>query len=102
MSFAEIMSQVIAGKITQDEAKKLASELESKASNGRSGVSVSRNKSGGVYIRHPAFIERSEAKNKDYVAGINLPPNVAKVLFSDPKLFAEIAPLVLSLPAGAA
>lgn len=103
MSIQDILAQVAAGKINAGDAAKLIEALTPKG-NGQSWktqVHVSRNKSGGVFVRHPKFVEHSIEKGKDYIAGINLPPNVAKVLFGDKAVFEELSKLVLALPAGA-
>lgn len=103
MSIQDILAQVAAGKINPADAGKLIDAVTPKAaaSGGwKNQVHVSRNKFGGVFVRHPKFIEHSEAKGKDYVAGINLPPKVAKVLFGDKAVFEELAKLVLALPEG--
>ena len=102
MTTQEILAAVATGKINPADAGKLIEAATPKGNGGgwKTQVHVSRNKSGGVFIRHPKFVERSETKNKDYIAGINVPPNVAKVLFGDPAVFAELAKLVLALPEG--
>ena len=104
MSIQDILAQVATGKINAGDAAKLIDALtpKSAASGGwKNQVHVSRNKSGGVFIRHPKFIEHSVDKDKDYVAGINIPPKVAKVLFGDKAVFEELAKLVLALPESA-
>lgn len=102
MTMQDILAQVAAGKINAADAGKLIEGMTPKGNGGgwKTQVHVSRNKSGGVFVRHPKFVERSEAKGKDYIAGINIPPNVAKVLFGDSAVFAELAKLVLALPDG--
>lgn len=95
MTMQEILAQVAAGKINAADAGKLIDAIW------KNQVHVSRNKSGGVFIRHPKFVEHSAEKGKDYIAGINVPPNVAKVLFGDKAVFEELSKLVLALPAGA-
>ena len=102
MTMQEILSAVATGKINPADAGKLIADAAPKSSGGgwKNTIHVSRNKSGGVFIRHPKFIEHSSAKDKDYIAGINIPPAVAKVLFGDPAVFAELAKLVLALPDG--
>lgn len=102
MSIQDILAQVATGKINAGDAAKLIDAMTPKSNGGgwKSQVHVSRNKSGGVFIRHPKFVEHSEGKNKDYIAGINVPPNVAKVLFGDKAVFDELSKLVLALPSG--
>lgn len=55
-----------------------------------SSLLVKRNSSGGVYIRHDSFKEFSDSKQKEYVAGINVPANTAIALFGNPELCKEI------------
>ncbi len=102
MTIQEILKKVATGEITDIEAGKLIADAAPKSGGGgwKTQVHVSRNKSGGVFIRHPKFIEHSASKDKDYIAGVNIPPNVAKVLFGDPAVFAELAKRVLALPEG--
>lgn len=105
MTMQEILAKVAAGEITDVEAGKMLSAMTppkaASAGGGWKAVThVSRNKSGGVFVRHPLFLEVSEAKGKEYVAGINLPPNVARILFGNPAVYAELAKLVMALPAG--
>ena len=102
MTIQDILAQVATGKINAADAAKLIEAMKTASSGGgwKTKVHVSRNKSGGVFIRHPKFVEHSEAKDKDYIAGINIPPKVAKVLFGDKAVFDELAKLVLALPDG--
>ena len=58
------------------------------------GVTIKRNKSGGLYVRHPNFIEYSEDKNKEYINGVNIPMNTAKQLFSNKTLLNAIQEFV--------
>lgn len=48
-----------------------------------SGLMVKLNSSGGIYIRSSNFKAWSTSKNKEYIAGINMPVSVAKALFND-------------------
>ena len=102
MSIQDILAQVAAGKINPADAGKLIADATPKTASGgwKNQVHVSRNKSGGVFVRHPKFLEYSTEKKKEYVAGINIPPKVAKVLFGDKAVFEELAKLVLALPEG--
>lgn len=95
-----IMVHVAKGDVSASEGLALLGKIPSGNSSWKAKTQVSRNKSGGVFIRHPKFIEHSARVGKDYVAGINVPPNVAKVLFGDKAVFDEIAKLVLALPEG--
>lgn len=95
-----IMVSVAKGDVSAAEGLALLGKLPSGNNAWKAKIQVSRNKSGGVFIRHPKFIEHSARVGKDYVAGINVPPNVAKVLFGDKSVFDEIAKLVLALPEG--
>lgn len=65
--------------------------MKSKANVGGQALLVKRNASGGVFIRHPSFLEFSDRTQKDYVAGINIPANTAVALFSNPELLNQIA-----------
>lgn len=102
MTMQEILAAVAAGTLDPKDAGNLLVTETPKGNGGgwKNTIHVSRNKSGGVFIRHPRFIEHSAAKDKDYIAGLNIPPAVAKVLFGDPAVFAELAKLVLALPDG--
>jgi len=93
MTIADIMAQVAAGKLSVAEGTRMANE--STKSGG--GLVVKRNSSGGVYIRHPKFVAHSSKKDKDYIAGINLDPAVAAVLFGDKAVYDEIAAQVTAL-----
>jgi hypothetical protein len=66
----------------QELVKLLQQQQESQAT----GLMVKENTSKGIYIRSTKFREWSANKNKEYVAGINIPRNTAKVLFNDPQL----------------
>ena len=95
MSVADILAQVVAGKLSQEEATKLLAAGTKSAA----GLTVSLNKSGGVYIRHPKFVAHSAKKDKNYVAGINLDAAVARVLFGDEGVYREIATEVMAIVA---
>lgn len=99
MTTQELFALLASGKITPQEAEELLRKVlpKSNGSNWKATLHVSRNKSGGVFIRHPRFVEHSATKGKEYVAGINLPPNVAKVLFGDKSVYEEIAKAVNAL-----
>ena len=55
-----------------------------------SGLTVKLTEKGGVYIRHDSFREFSQAKGKEYTAGINLGFVTAKSLFNNPALLEQI------------
>lgn len=75
----------------------LMAMLEAKLKAEAGGLMVKRNASGGVYIRHPSFKEFSDSKQKEYVAGINIPAATAVALFSNPALFKEIGDAIKAL-----
>lgn len=81
-------------KMSKDELLALVAQQQEAQAN---GLMVKRNASGGVYIRSDKFIEWSEKKQKSYTAGINIPPNTAKVLFNDPTLLELIKDAVNNL-----
>ena len=70
-------------------------EKMTKAQN--SGLMVKRNSAGGLYIRHDSFKEFSSAKQKEYVAGINIPANTAVALFGNQELCKEIFERIKSM-----
>jgi hypothetical protein len=70
-------------KMSKEELVKL---LQQQQASQASGLMVKFNSGGGIFIRSSKFQEWSTAKNKSYVAGINIPPNTAQVLFNDPQL----------------
>lgn len=98
-----ILAEVAAGRATPAQAQQaIASLVALQTPAPRAAtLSVSRNKSGGLYVRHPAFKSHSAAKQKDYVAGINFPTGVGEVLFArgphGDTLRAEIVAAVASL-----
>ena len=55
---------------------------------------ISVNKNGGLYFKDPAFKAWSTAKNKEYIAGINMDMKVAKALFNDVELLAQLKDFV--------
>lgn len=69
--------------MTKEELVKM---LEAQQASQASGLMVKVNSSGGIYIRSSKFQEWSSAKNKSYIAGINIPRNTAHILFNDPQL----------------
>lgn len=88
-------------KLTAAQANDRIAELEAMISaqqQSRSmGLLVKENKSGGIYIKAPSFIEYSVAKNKEYVAGINLGAATAKALFNNPELIDAIRDAINSM-----
>lgn len=55
---------------------------------------------GGFYVRDPKLKAWSEKKGKVYVAGVNMPMSVAKALFTDDELLADIREFVESVVEG--
>ena len=55
-------------------------------------ITVNKNK--GLYFKHPEFKAWSDNKQKEYIAGINMDMNVAKALFNNVELLAEIKEFV--------
>lgn len=96
MGIQEIMAQVKANKLSMEEALKLA-EQAGKASAPKGGMVVKYNQSGGVYIKHPKFVAHSTSKDKDYIAGINIDAGVARALFCDDAVMAEVRAAVQTL-----
>ena len=68
----------------------LVAMMEKMLKNQGSELMVKFNSSGGVYIRHSSFKEFSQAKQKEYIAGINVPLLTALALFGNPELCKEI------------
>ena len=83
--------------MTKDQLKALVAQLAQANQAQASGLMVKPNKSGGVYIRHNSFVEYSEAKGKNYVAGINMGNETAKALFNNPELLDQIKSMINSL-----
>lgn len=96
MTTEEILAQVAAGKLSPGEAQQLMGSKGASAKGGQ-GLLVKRNAGGGVFIRHPKFTAHSESKNKDYVAGINLPESAARLIFAGGAEYQEIARAVNDL-----
>lgn len=65
-------------------------------------TTIKLNISGGLFVRHPSFIAFSKNKNKNYVAGINIPsygnPAILKQMFLNPELLQQIQAFVKTLP----
>lgn len=71
--------------------------IEAQSKMRASGLIVKRNSAGGVYIRHDSFIEYSKSKEKEYVAGLNIPATTAKALFGNPELLKQVVEQVATL-----
>ena len=80
----------------EQQLKELQAQLAASQQSG-GGLTVKRNQSGGVYIRHTSFREWSVNKNKEYVAGMNIGYNTAKQLFNNSELLEQIKSMVNSL-----
>lgn len=93
MTIADIMGQVAAGKLPMADGVKLIEEMSTKAA----GLTVKFNSSGGVFIKHPSFVAHSTKKEKDYVAGLNMDKAVAKALFANDAVLAEVTKAVKAL-----
>lgn len=76
-------------KLTKSQLETMLQELLAQQSNG-TGLIVKFNQSKGVYIRSDKFQAWSERKQKSYTYGLNIPFEVAKVLFNDTVLLKEI------------
>ena len=87
-------SQIDLSKLTKQE---LCALIEQQHKNTASGLSVKVTEKGGIYIRHSSFIERSEAKQKDYVAGINMGFSTAHALFTNEALLKEVVASIKAL-----
>lgn len=87
--------------MTTKTVKQLTQELEALkailSTQANSPLMVKINTSGGVYIRHSSFKEFSSAKNKEYVAGINMGFITAKTLFNSPELLEQIKTAINAL-----
>lgn len=77
--------------------QELLAYIELQQANNAAGLIVKVTEKGGVYIRHDSFLEYSAAKEKDYVAGINLGYKTAKALFGNPALLKQVIDSVSKL-----
>lgn len=93
MSVSDIMAQVAAGKLPIAEATKMIEDMGRNSA----GLTVKFNSSGGVFIKHPSFVAHSTKKEKDYVAGLNMDKAVAKALFANDAVLAEVTKAVKAL-----
>ena len=87
--------------MTTKTVKQLTQELEALkailSTQANSPLMVKINASGGIYIRHSSFKEFSTAKNKEYVAGVNMGFITAKTLFNSPQLVEQIRDAINAL-----
>lgn len=91
------MTQVNLEVLSKLSKTDLLAMVEKMAKAQNSGLMVKRNSAGGLYIRHDTFKEFSSAKQKEYVAGINIPANTALALFGNPELCKEIFERIKSM-----
>lgn len=80
----------VTGDLSKLSKNELLALIEQQHKNNAAGLIVKVTEKGGLFIRHDSFTEYSKAKEKDYVAGINLGFNTAKALFNNPVLLEEI------------
>lgn len=87
--------------LTKQQLEQKLQELEAQLARQQrameSKLTVKLNQSGGVYIRHDSFREWSTAKNKEYVAGVNMGYNTALTLFNNPELIEQVRDMVNSI-----
>lgn len=82
-------------KMTKEELVQFALEQQKKVDAMANGLQVKKTAKGGIWIKHSDFVEHSEAKNKDYVASINMGPNTAKILFGNDALLDQVKTQVM-------
>lgn len=70
--------------------EQLIALVESQSKQASDKLLVKINSAGGVFIRHASFREFSERTGKEYVAGINMGFETAKVLFNSPEMLKSI------------
>ncbi len=75
-------------------AQELIAIIEAQAKRDSSGLIVKITEKGGVFIKHESFKEYSTAKEKEYIAGINLGFTTAKALFNNPDMINQIRDFV--------
>ncbi len=80
-----------AGRINVEEATALLASR----TKGPGELQVDRNKSGGIFVRHPRLQAYSFAKNKSYTPTINFSPGVAESMFGKPDVLKEITEAVV-------
>ena len=72
MTKNEVLDKLVKGQITVEQAAKLL------PTETRAVLTVGRNKSGGLYVRHPKLIGFSVEKGKNYAATQNFPNGVGE------------------------
>ena len=87
-------SQIDLTKLTKQE---LCALIEQQHKNNAAGLIVKVTDKGGLYIRSDSFVEYSTAKEKDYVAGINMGLNTAIALFTNDALLTQVVASVKAL-----
>ena len=90
MTMQEVLEAVRSGKLSVADAGKV---LPAGKSPGNKRI-IKRNSSGGLFVMDASFRCFSKAKNKTYTGSFNMDKDVAKALFTNPELLAEIAAFV--------
>ena len=83
-------------KMTKEELIQFAMKQQQQVEAIANGLQVKKTVKGGIWIKHSDWVERSETKNKDYIASINMGPNTAKALFSNEALLEQVKTQVLA------
>ena len=94
MSVLNGMSQDALSKLTKNELMAL---IEQQHKNNAAGLMVKVTDKGGIFIKHDSFKEYSTAKEKEYVAGINIGFATAQALFNNPSLLSEVVASIKAL-----
>ena len=100
MTIANILARVASGELSQDQAARLIAQSQQVAPS-TGGRQIKLNQSGGLCVRDPALRAWSDNKSKFYGYTLNMPLEVAKVLFGDDELLTQIKQFVGAQPAPA-
>lgn len=84
-------------KLSKAELEKLVEQLAGQLKQQSSDLQVRLTSATNLYIRTSKFQAWSENKSKYYTYGLNINYEVAKVLFNDPELLAEIKDRINSI-----
>lgn len=84
----EIVNKIAKGEISPDDGARLIAQL-SGGGKGRSRT-IKLNQSGGLFVSDPSMKAYSVSKEKTYQAGLNMPLEAARALFTNDDLLSEI------------
>ena len=94
MTSTDVLNKLACKEITTQEASQLLATMTRPTTGGKR--IIKRNTSGGLFVMDGSFRCYSTAKSKHYTGSFNMDKDVAKALFSNPELLAEITAFVNS------